>query len=295
MGRPALEPSHAAPLARPRPRRPRLVRLLARSLAIALVVGLAAAGYLLRRDATALASALDGALVSLGLGIDQVSVAGYEHADIDEIFTALDLATAGSIVTFDSRAARERIEALAWVGEARIARVLPNGLAVTITERRPAAVWQYRQMPFLVDADGRVLGPVDPDTRRDLPYVVGEGANTAIGPLLVELSGHPEIAARTRTMVREGDRRWTLHLEKAPDLLLPAEGIDAALALLERLQAEERILDRAILAIDLRIAGRVTLRLPAGLAERLRARRRSSAALTVSPRGDLRRPAGDGA
>ena len=76
-----------------------------------------------------------------GLGIDQVTLTGHRFTLDRDIFDALDLANAGSLVTFDAGEARSRIEQLPWVSTAAISRVFPGSLDVRITERRPSALW----------------------------------------------------------------------------------------------------------------------------------------------------------
>ena len=56
-------------------------------------------------------------------------------------------------------------------------------------------------------------------------------------------------------------RRWTLKMRNGLDVLLPEEGGPAAVARLVRLDREQHILDKDVLAVDLRIPDRVVVRL----------------------------------
>jgi cell division protein FtsQ len=64
-----------------------------------------------------------------------------------------------------------------------------------------------------------------------------------------------------RATVLVGERRWNLRLTNGIDVLLPESGIAAALANLVMLDREKNLITRDIVAIDLRLPDRVTVRL----------------------------------
>ncbi len=229
-----------------------------------MVVGLAASSAGLLRHGfhlTDILLATDQLSVGAGLGINQIAVTGFKNTLPDDIFSALKIEQAGSLLAYDIAAARKRLESLDWVQSAQVTRALPDGLTVSIRERAPFAVWQHRQLMFLIDADGRTLEPTSRADHKDLPLVVGDGADASARDLMAELRRHPTILARMDAAIRVGDRRWDLQLIDAPRLLLPEEGVPAALAWVETMQDQERLFDRRIAAIDLRVADRLAFRI----------------------------------
>jgi cell division protein FtsQ len=80
------------------------------------------------------------------------------------------------------------------------------------------------------------------------------------GPLLPRLRG----------LVRMGERRWDLVLDRDQRILLPETDPVRALDRLLALDQAEGILKRDITAVDLRLDTRPTLRLSADAAETLR-------------------------
>ena len=198
--------------------------------------------------------------VSAGLGINQVSVTGFKNTLSDDIFQALRTDQAGSILVYDTAAARLRLQNLAWVQSAQVTRALPDGLTVTLRERTPFAVWQYHQLMFLIDAEGRTLEPTSRGEHKQLPLVVGAGADASARELMTSLARHPGILVRLEAAVRVANRRWDLELKDAPSLLLPEQGMDVALSTVEVMQRDERVFDRRLAAIDLRVAGRIAFR-----------------------------------
>src|SRR5690606_863975 len=99
----------------------------------------------------------------------------------------------------------------------------------------------------------------------DLPLTVGPDAPQHTGGFLALLSDVPAVADRVDAMVRVGGRRWDLKLDNGIDIRLPEDGVAAALERLAALQQDERLLDRDIAAIDMRLADRLVIRpRPAG-------------------------------
>jgi cell division protein FtsQ len=58
-----------------------------------------------------------------------------------------------------------------------------------------------------------------------------------------------------------GERRWNLRLKNGIDVRLPESDVAAALERLVALDREKNLITRDIIAIDLRLADRVTVRL----------------------------------
>ncbi len=117
----------------------------------------------------------DQVLSWTGLRIDQVALSGQRFASDTDIFDALDLPNAHSLLSFDSTAARERIERLPWVATARIARIFPGTLDVHVSERKPAALWLRGGHEYLIDAEGRTLSQAQARSRAGLAARVGRG------------------------------------------------------------------------------------------------------------------------
>ncbi len=100
------------------------------------------------------------AMIAAGFGLDQVNVSGQHHAADGDIFDALDLPNVRTFAAFDSDAALQRIERIPWIDTAQITRVYPGTLDIVVHERTPAVLWTRGVANYLVDASGRVLGPV---------------------------------------------------------------------------------------------------------------------------------------
>lgn len=76
---------------------------------------------------------------------------------------------------------------------------------------------------------------------------------------LLEAAG--DLKSRVRAGILVSGRRWSLDMTNGVEVKLPEREPEVALALLQRLQREARILDKDVISIDLRASGRVAVRL----------------------------------
>jgi cell division protein FtsQ len=157
---------------------------------------------------------------------------------------------------------RQRLETIAWVERAHVERRLPGTILVRLTERTPFAIWQHQGRFAVIDREGKVVATEALDAFGPLPLVVGAGAERAAAEIYDLLQAHHALIERTQALVRVGERRWNLRLHNGVDVLLP-EGQEApALNRLSELHARHALLDRPLVAIDMRLPDRLVLRQP---------------------------------
>lgn len=166
---------------------------------------------------------------------------------------------------------RTRIRELTAVADATV-RVRPGGtLEIVVTQRVPVAVWRYVDGLRLVDAEGVMTGMIaQRSDRSDLPLIAGDGAREKIDEALALFAAAAPVAPRIRGLVRMGERRWDLVLDRDQRILLPAEDPVPALERVMALDEAEDMLDRDIAAVDVRNEDRPTIRLTEQALVRLR-------------------------
>ena len=157
---------------------------------------------------------------------------------------------------------RAEIEALDAVKSASL-RVGQTGLLeIHLTPRVPVAVWRDGTTLYLIDADGIVSGRIAARADRlDLPLIAGDGAEDNIGEALALFATAVPLSDRVRGLVRMGERRWDLVLDRDQRILLPSEGAVAALDRVLALDAAQDLLSRDIAAVDMRNPNRTTIRM----------------------------------
>ncbi|MEI4487579.1 cell division protein FtsQ/DivIB [Frigidibacter sp. MR17.14] len=171
----------------------------------------------------------------------------------------------------DLPALRAQIEQIDAVKRAEL-RVRAGGvLQVDVTERVPVLVWRIDGGLFAVDEDGyRIAQLTSREARADLPLIAGAGADLAVPEAMAIMAAATPILPRVRGLVRMGERRWDMILDRGQSIELPAtdavRGIEAVIAL----DKAEDILARDIDVVDMRILDRPTLRLSETAAARFR-------------------------
>lgn len=201
-----------------------------------------------------------------------MSVEGASPVLADSIRRALDLQLPTSSFEIDLAAARVVIEAFDAVERADL-RILPGGiLQVDVTERQPAVLWRDGpETLWMLDGTGhRIARLTARGLRADLPLIAGVGAAAAVPEALALFAAADPIAARVRGLIRMGERRWDLVLDRDQRILLPAEDPIRALEAMLALHAAQGLLDRDLLAVDLRLPGRNIVRMAPEAADRLR-------------------------
>lgn len=207
---------------------------------------------------------LEQAAVDAGLAVDSVLVTGRRRTAGEDILNALGAPRGTPIFAFDPRAAKARIEALAWVRAATVRRLLPDTITVNIDEREPFARWQLNGRTRLIDREGVTVADGAVGTFGNLPLVVGEGAPEKAFELMTMLGRGPALNRRVVAAIRVGGRRWRLRLANGVTVELPQRNEAAAWIRLAGLDRDYGLLDRDVLVVDLRLPDRVVARLARG-------------------------------
>lgn len=191
-----------------------------------------------------------------------VSVDGASPELAEAIRGRLGLTLPLSSFDIDLAAVQARVEELDAVAKAEL-RVRSGGvLQVQITERMPVMLWRIGdRLEMLDEAGNRVAGLAARTDRPDLPLIAGEGADRATGEALEIFAAAQKILPRVRGLVRIGERRWDLILDRNQRILLPEVDAVAAMERLIALDRAEDLLARDVLSVDLRNDKRPTLRL----------------------------------
>jgi cell division protein FtsQ len=159
---------------------------------------------------------------------------------------------------------RERLLRFGWVKDARVSRRLPDALVIDIVERTPSALWQNQGQLALIDNEGVVLDRVPVDKLPDLPLLIGPGANQEEQELSKLMASVPTLKPQLASATWVGGRRWDLNFQSGETVALP-EGDDqarAALAKFARVDKQSGLLGRGIVRFDLRVPGKMIVRLP---------------------------------
>lgn len=201
-----------------------------------------------------------------GLAIQEIRIEGREFTPREALLAAIGTLPGEAVLDFDPHAAKQRLEEIAWVDEAHVERRLNGTLLVRIKERRAFAVWQRDGRFAVIDREGRVMATERLDAFGPLPLVVGAGAEREAAAMVDLLRSTPEIAERVQAIIRVSERRWNLRLVNGADVMLPEGHEPAAVARLAELHARDKLLDRPLAAVDMRLPDRLVVRMQANAA-----------------------------
>ena len=166
---------------------------------------------------------------------------------------------------------KTQVEELDAVARADL-RIKPGGiLELQVTERIPVVVWRDRGALELLDIEGRRVASIgDRSIRKDLPLIVGQGADKAVPEALRLFAAATPLDPRLRGLVRMGERRWDVALSNDQRILLPELSPVLALEAAIALDQNQDVMARNVSKFDLRNPARPTLRLGAEAVEELR-------------------------
>jgi cell division protein FtsQ len=178
------------------------------------------------------------------------------------IRTMLPVSLPTSSFALDLESLRALIASLDAVAGVEL-RVLKGGvLQVLVTERVPAILWRHATGVEMLDASGhRIATLIEREVRPDLALIAGEGAEDHVAEALAILAAAKPVLARARGLVRIGERRWDLVLDRDQRVLLPEAAPVQAVERMLALDRAEDLLARDFTVLDLRIAARPTIRL----------------------------------
>jgi cell division protein FtsQ len=202
----------------------------------------------------------DGVANSLGFGISEIALVGEHQLGREQILNSAGITGRSSLLFLDAGETRTRLLSNPWIADATVLKLYPGRLRIEIKERSAFALWQKDGRVSLIATDGTVLETYVPQRFADLPLVVGKGAERQAPELLALIGRYPGIARLVEASVLVAERRWNLHLKGGIEVLLPESEPERALKTLVDLDRSKKLLSRDIVAVDMRLSDRVTVR-----------------------------------
>jgi cell division protein FtsQ len=224
----------------------------ARRGAIAQTVAEARASIETRPEFMVKLMAIDGAK-------DELAIYIRENLPLDFPISSFDL---------DLDAMRATLTQVPAVKSASV-RIRPGGvLQIDVEQRKAVALWRNASGLALVDEGGSyVAAATSRHARPDLPMIAGEGANIHVAEALELIAAAAPLGERLRGLVRMGERRWDVVLDRDQRILLPEVMPLRALERVIALEGARDILTRDVARVDMRLARRPTVQMTTEAAE----------------------------
>lgn len=194
--------------------------------------------------------------------VQAMSIDGASTGVADDIREILPVDFPVSSFDLDLDMMKETVAGLSPVKSATL-RVRPGGvLQVNVEERKPVILWRMRDGLHLVDAEGFVVAQAaSREQYANLPVMAGEGADTKATEAISLMRAAGPLAKRVRGLVRVGERRWDVVLDRDQRIMLPEVGAKTALERVAALSQVQEMLERDLSVIDMRLGDRPTIRI----------------------------------
>ncbi len=194
--------------------------------------------------------------------VQAMSIDGASTGVADDIREILPVDFPVSSFDLDLDMMKETVAGLSPVKSATL-RVRPGGvLQVNVEERKPVILWRMRDGLHLVEAEGFVVAQAaSREQYANLPVMAGEGADTKATEAIGLMRAAGPLAKRVRGLVRVGERRWDVVLDRDQRIMLPEVGAKTALERVAALSQVQEMLERDLSVIDMRLGDRPTIRI----------------------------------
>lgn len=203
--------------------------------------------------------------------VQTMNLTGGDLAAMTQVVALLPSDFPISSFDLDLEQIRMDIEALDPIKSASVRVGLGGALEVRLNARVPVALWRDGTTLRLIDAGGVQSGQIMARADRlDLPLIAGDGAEDSLAEALNLFAAAGPLIERVRGLVRMGERRWDMVLDRDQRILLPADGAVPALDRVIALNDAQDMLNRDVAVVDMRNADRPTLRMNEEAAAALR-------------------------
>lgn len=232
-----------------------------------IVVGLAASAFLAneqRRDA------LNMFIADLRSSIQErpefmvsiMAIDGASSNTSEDIREVVPVDFPISSFDLDLEVIRDQIVGLDPVKSAGV-RIRPGGvLQIDVVERVPVVVWRTWDGVEILDETGAHVDDLpNRKTRADLPLIAGKGADGHVQEALALFAAARPLGKRLRGLIRIGERRWDMILDREQRILLPPDDPVRALERVLVLDEVQDLLERDVTVVDLRLQERPTIRM----------------------------------
>lgn len=200
-----------------------------------------------------------------GLVLTDLTISGLERTAENDVLAVLDVDNGMPLLSIDLRHLQAKIEALPWIKQADVSRILPGELSIRVTERTPYALAQHDGRIALIDPAGVEITQRGLSAFTDLMLVVGEVKPAELELLEQQKAKAMPLSSRIRSAVRIGNRRWDVIFDNGIRVKLPADnakpyGMTEAWDKFVELDRTKQLLAREVSVIDLRLADQLIVR-----------------------------------
>ncbi|MGC6518351.1 MAG: cell division protein FtsQ/DivIB [Candidatus Puniceispirillaceae bacterium] len=190
-----------------------------------------------------------------GFALSDIHVKGRNFTSDAHIKSAVGASYGTPLLSLSLAEIQHNLEQLGWVKSAKVARIYPDAIEISLTERRPLALLQTTAGHRLIDETGSIIFGAQAANFSHLPVVSGEGAAEQAKFIIEELRTEPELFSDVWALQRVSNRRWDVHLKTGLAVRLPEKDAVLAWSKLAIIDRQKQIMKRDLAVIDMRVSG----------------------------------------
>ena len=203
---------------------------------------------------------VDFVAADAGYRLENILVRGRYNTPASEIFESVNLEKGSPLLSFNSAETKEKLLQQDWIETVTVKRILPNTVSIDIQERVPMALWQKENKLFLVDNRGLIITDNNLSEFKDLIIITGENSGENAVTLFSSFRAVPDIFYNIETAQFISNRRWNLTMKNGTIIKLPEANVPLALSALQKMNNQEKILDKSLEFIDLRDMKKISIK-----------------------------------
>ena len=203
--------------------------------------------------------------------VKSMAITGASMDLAEDIREILPLNLPASSFHIDLVSLRNTVEELDAVSSANVHVRSGGVLEFDVQQRQAVIVFRKREGFELLALDGHLVQETKSrEAGGPLPLIAGDGAERYVREALDLHKAAAPLHDRLKGLVRMGDRRWDLVLDRDQRILLPEKNPISALDRVIAVNSAQDLLARDLTIIDMRNAARPTIRLAENAVSELR-------------------------
>ena len=219
--------------------------------------------YLLKNSNIILNKSME--LAQLDIKLKNVKILGIENTKPTEVINIVSGLKETSLSNIDLHEISTQINNIDWVKKSELRKIYPSTLVVKVYEHNPIAIWFNNGNKFLVDDESEIIKELNPNNFKNLKVIAGLNALEDIPEIISMIRNYPEFEKKIKSLLRVGDRRWTVRLHNGITIHLPEKNVANAIEEIEQLDSKHALLSRYVDIIDMRLPDRIDI-MPSGVA-----------------------------
>ena len=219
--------------------------------------------YLLKNSDIILNKSME--LAQLDIKLKNVKILGIENTKPTEVINIVSGLKETSLSNIDLHEISAQINNIDWIKKSELRKIYPSTLVVKVYEHNPIAIWFNNGNKFLVDDESEIIKELNPNNFKNLKVIAGPNALEDIPEIISMIRNYPEFEKKIKSLLRVGDRRWTVRLHNGITIHLPEKNVANAIEEIEQLDSKHALLSRYVDIIDMRLPDRIDI-MPSGVA-----------------------------